>query len=247
LLKLDLRNFDANTSIKIILDKGQPLQYTTKTAQDSLFLQRENDEWTIVAAPALSQKGPHRYGTFKDAFNHEMVFVYGTIGTKEENKWSINKARYDAETWYYRGNGAVDIISDREYSIAAYKDRGVILFGNKNTNSAWKALLSDCPIQVERKRITVGQRSWNGDDLGAYFVWPVPGSNMASVGVITGSGIKGMQSANGNQYFAGASGFPDFMIYRLNMLQTGPAGVKLAGFFDHNWTLDDNNLVASED
>ena len=42
-----------------------------------------------------------------------MVFVYGTSGTKEENDWSYNKARYDAETWYYRGNGAVDMIADK--------------------------------------------------------------------------------------------------------------------------------------
>jgi len=38
-------------------------------------------------------KGPQRYGTFKDAFNNRMIFVYGTSGTKEENEWSFNKAR----------------------------------------------------------------------------------------------------------------------------------------------------------
>jgi hypothetical protein len=175
-----------------------------------------------------------------------MVFVYGTAGSKEENEWSMNKARYDAETWYYRGNGAVDIIADKEYSPAKYKDRGVILFGNKNTNAAWKILLNDCPIQVERNKIVAGNKQWSGDDLAAYFVWPLSHSALASVGVISGSGIKGMNAANANQYFAGASGFPDFMIYRLQMLVAGTKEVKAAGFFDNDWKLGEANMVANE-
>lgn len=192
------------------------------------------------------QHRPHRYGTLREAFNHRMVFVYGTGGTKEENDWSRNKARYDAETWYYRGNGAVDVISDREFSLAKYKDRSVILFGNKTTNRAWPALVGNCPIQVERNRVTTGSKTWQGDDLSAYFVWPIRGSATASVGVISGSGIKGMNAANANQYFAGASGFPDFMIYSLKMLQAGASEVKLAGFYDHNWKLKDGELVAAD-
>jgi hypothetical protein len=58
-----------------------------------------------------------------------------------------------------------------------------------------------------------------------------------------------MKAANANQYFAGASGFPDFMVYSLQMLQSGINEVKIAGFFDNNWKLDpahfvDNNLTA---
>jgi hypothetical protein len=175
-----------------------------------------------------------------------MVFVYGTTGTKEENTWSFNKARFDAETWYYRGNGAIDIISDKEFSLTKYKDRGVILYGNNNTNAACKVLLSDCPIQVERNKITAGSRQWTGDDLAAYFVWPIKSSSTASIGVVSGSGLKGMNAANANQYFAGASGFPDFMIFGLDMLQTGAGGVKLAGFFDNVWKLDNINVVENK-
>ena len=131
--------------------------------------------------------------------------------------------------------------------MSKYRDRGIILYGNKNTNAAWKSLLNDCPIQVERNKITAGEKQWVGDDLAAYFVWPVRNSKIASVGVISGSGIKGMKAANANQYFAGASGFPDFMIYRLNMLVSGAGEVKLAGFFDNSWKLDDSNLVEVKD
>jgi hypothetical protein len=200
----------------------------------------------VTQKPSPAQKGPHRYGTFKEAFNKNMVFVYSTKGTKEENKWSVAKAKYDAETWYYRGNGAVDIIADKDFSLEKYKDRGVILFGNKNSNSAWKELLSDCPIQVERNKITAGNKTWTGETLGAYFTWTIRNSTVASVSVVSGSGLGGMKAANANQYFAGASGFPDFMIFDLDMLQTGVLGVKFAGFFDHNWKLDEGNFAESK-
>ncbi len=106
-------------------------------------------------------------------------------GVKKHEEW------HDAETWYYRGNGAVDIISDKEFTLSDYKDRGVILYGNKNSNEAWKILLDDCPIQVERIRIIAGNKIGQGDDLSAYFIWPIRSSNNASVGVIVGAGLRG--------------------------------------------------------
>ena len=246
LLKLQLQNFGANTALKIYLDGGEAMAYTTTSANDSLFLLKENKQWKIASKPSTEEKGPQRYGTFKDAFNHRMVFVYGTKGNKEEKEWSLAKARFDAESWYYRANGAVDIIADTEFSLAKYRDRGIILYGNKTSNAAWKILLNDCPIQVERNKIIAGSRQWQGDDLAAYFVWPIRNSSIASVGVISGTGVKGMKAANANQYFAGASGFPDFMIYGSKMLLSGAREIKLAGFFNHRWELDEGNMVVNE-
>ena len=236
LLQLNLSDIGGSATVKIVLD-SQALAYHTKGANDSIVLKKENGKWALSSAPSAAQKNPVRYGTFKDAFKYNMVFVYGTTGTKEENEWSYNKALYDAETWYYRGNGALDIIADKTFDAAKYKDRGVIIFGNANTNSAWKQLLSGCPIQVNRNTISVGEKTFTGDDLSAYFVWPQQNSTFASIGVVTGTGLKGMNAANANQYFAGASGFPDFMIYSLDMLKKGPSEIKLAGFFDNDWKL----------
>ncbi|MEO8568638.1 MAG: alpha/beta hydrolase-fold protein [Ginsengibacter sp.] len=242
LLKLALNNFPVHSDINILLDSNS-IQYIIKSNNDSIFLLHENNHWVISKAPNSYQKNPERYGTFKEAFNHQMIFVYGTAGSKEENDWNFNKAKYDAETWYYRGNGAVDIIPDKEYSLAKYAGRNVIIYGNANTNSTWNILLSDCPIKVNRNSIKIGSESYTGDDLGAYFVWPMKKSSTNSVGIISGTGIKGMNAANANQYFAGASGFPDFMIFRLNMLQSGADEVEMAGFFDNDWKLTNEDLI----
>lgn len=238
LLKLALDQFAPNSSLSIELDGMKPLLYTIKTPHDSLYISKKSGEWMIGNKPGDHEKLPGRYGTFKEAFNNRMIFVYGTTGNKEENEWSLAKARYDAEAWYYRGNGAVDIITDKEFSLSKYKDRGIVLYGNKSSNSAWEQLLAGCPIQVDRNIIKAGDKTWTGDDLAAYFTWPAPNSLVSSVAVITGTGLKGMRSADANQYFAGGSGFPDFMIFRTAMLISGPEQIQMAGFFNNEWKLD---------
>jgi hypothetical protein len=119
----------------------------------------------------------------------------------------------------------------------------VIIYGNKSINKAWNILLSNCPIQIERNKITAGGKQWTGEDLSAGFVWPLRGSDIASVGVVGGSGLTGMKAAYANQYFAGASGFPDFMIYTAKMLMTGVDEVKMAGFYDNQWKLSEEEMI----
>jgi hypothetical protein len=237
LLKLALTEFGAGKPVTITLD-GQPaINHTTRSASDTILLRRDGDRWAMTTAPTPMQKNPRRNGTFKDAFTNRMVFVYGTAGTPEENAWAYNKARYDAETWYYRGNGAVDMVADKAFSPAQYANRGVVIYGNQTTNRAWSSLLADCPIQVSRGQLTMGTERYTGDELGTYFVWPRADSPTASVAVVAGTGLPGMQAANANQYFAGASGFPDYMVFDINMLKDGAKGLRAAGFFDNNWSL----------
>jgi hypothetical protein len=69
-------------------------------------------------------------------------------------------------------------------------------------------------------------------------MWPRPDSEVASVAVVTGSGLKGMKAADANQYFAGGSGFPDYMVFTLDMLREGVKGVKAAGFYGNDWSLE---------
>ena len=236
-LRLALAEFGAAVPVTITLDGSPALTHTTRSATDTLVLRKENGRWTTAERIKPTEKGPHRNGTFKEAFTNRMVFVYGTGGNPAENEWAYTKARYDAETWYYRGNGAVDIIADNAFDPARYANRGVILFGNQTTNKAWDKLLANCPIQVSRGQLSVGSQRFTGDDLGTYFIWPRADSQTASVAVVAGTGLPGMKAANANQYFAGGSGFPDFMVFDISMLKEGGKGIRTAGFFDNNWAL----------
>ena len=244
LLSLDLAAFEKGMLVKISFDGSPSVSYEVKKNNEIIYLKKETD-WQLTVTPALSQKGIHRNGTFKDGFRHQMVFVYSTGGNKEEAGWAFEKAKYDAETWYYRGNGAVDIVSDKDFRPENYADRSVVLYGNKYSNLAWNKLLASCPVTVENGKISIGEKHCVGDDLAAYFVWPRQDSDIASVAVISGTVKKGFLAANANQYFSGGSGFPDLMIFSLDMLKNGIKEVKMAGFFGNDWSVEKGEFVTN--
>lgn len=232
-LELDLSDFKIGETIQLQLDK-QSLPIVRNNPTITFVY---NGSWTIGSAPPAHEKGIVRNGGFKEPFKNRMIFVYGTKGTPEENTWALNKARYDAETWYYRANGAIDILSDVEYLEGTnLDDRGVILYGNNTTNAAAAVLLKDCPVKIERSKVTIGDKSWTGDDMGAYHIWP-KSDHKTAVALIGGTGVKGMRAADANQYLAGGSGFPDFMVFRLDMLKNGDKAINAAGYFNNRWEL----------
>jgi dienelactone hydrolase len=241
-LKIDLPGFNIGDTIKIELDKEAIT--VIKTSENGVVLTRDG-KWNVGSAPSLSEKGIIRNGGLKEAFNHRMIFVYGTKGTAEENAWSYNKAVYDLETWYFRGNGAVDVLSDVEFLKINYADRGIVLYGNNTTNAAAAALLKECPIKMERGKASVGNKTYTGDDIGAFYIWPNSLSNHSMIALIGGTGIQGMRAADANQYFSGGSGFPDFMVFTIDMLKGGDNGLKAAGFYGNQWQLGQDYQLAN--
>ncbi len=86
------------------------------TASASIWLVRTGGTWSVSQSPPLRlAKRPARQGPFKEAFRNRFILVFGTKGTPEENAWSLARARFDAETFWYRGNGSVDIVSDATF------------------------------------------------------------------------------------------------------------------------------------
>jgi poly(3-hydroxybutyrate) depolymerase len=242
LLSLNLDAFAVGTKVKIVLDSLATVEYNVKEQNETIYL-KKGTQWELATAPGVTEKNPLRNGTLKDAFRNRMVYVYATGGTKEEKDWAFEKARYDAETWYFRGNGAVDIVADKDFDPKNFKDRGVILYGNKTTNLAWDKILKNCPVTVANGKISVGTKEFTGNDLAAYFIWPRADSKIASVTVITGTGKNGFQAANANQYFSGGSGFPDLMIFSAEMLKSGMKEVKMSGFFGNDWSVEKGEFV----
>jgi hypothetical protein len=78
-----------------------------RPAADTLWLERTEAGWQVAAEFGPDMKNPLRGGPLKEAFRNRFVFVYGTAGTPEENAWMLARARFDAETFWYRGNGSI--------------------------------------------------------------------------------------------------------------------------------------------
>lgn len=200
-------------------------------------LEQMDGHWGVATATPVARKNPRRNGPFKDAFRHRMIFVFGTRGTPEENAWALARARFDAEAFWYRGNGAVEVMSDTQFDPAKNRDRGIILYGHAEMNAAWPVLLAHSPVQVRRGQVQVGGRIVERDDLATLFLQPRPDSAVASVGVVAGTGMKGLRLTQRLPYFMAGTGYPDCLVLAPEFLAKGTAGIVTAGFFGNDWSV----------
>ena len=194
----------------------------------------------------LQSKGAHRYGTFKEAFRNSMALVYGTAGTPQENTWAFARARFDAEKLWYQGNASVDVLADTEFVPSQEPDRNVVLYGNSRTHRLWKTLLPDSPVTVDRERVVLGEERLRRPDICCIFVRPRPGSNTASVGVVSGTGIEGMMLSHIVRYLEPGLGLPDLTVFNSDVLTQGDTGIILTGFFGLDWSMTSGEFVAGK-
>jgi len=233
LLEVDL--IKLKDTITNIVINGKDIEVV---AHSKVYVKSEGEIWEKTSAPSLKEKGPHRNGGFKDAFRNNVVFVYATKGSDMENEWYYNKARFDAETFWYRANGNIEIVKDVDFNSEKYKDRNVIIYGNKTNNAAWKKLLKNSPIQVSNDLVQFGNKKLPGSKWGMYFTVPRADSEIATVGVITASGITGMKAAYANNYLVNGTTFPDVLLFDDSVLDEGDVNVKCAGFFGNDWSIE---------
>jgi hypothetical protein len=209
-----------------------------------IFLERSAGKWNVAQSlPNQYHKSPYRYGGFKSAINRNVIFIYGTAGNKEENNWSFQKARYDAEQFWYQGNGSIKLISDKQLMKERYEAFNFVIYGNAETNLAWKILLVDCPVQITKGKVKIGNKEYNGNDLACLFVYPQKENINGIVGVVSGSGITGMKLTDRRLYLQPGYPFPDLMMYDSEFTTKGIDGVLASGFFGLDWSVNKGEFV----
>ena len=239
-LALDIPSLKLPEAETNIIIDGKKIPVPTSKA---VTLKKVDNEWQITGDIPVTEKYPARYAGFKFAFTNNVVFVYATGGTPVENEWYMNKARFDSETFLYRGNGSIEVIADKDFNPDTYADRNVVIYGNASNNKAWAKLLTNSPVQVKQGEITVGSKSFKGSNYGIYFIYPRTDSKTASIGVVAGTGIEGMKGTFPNDYFFGFNGFPDLAVFTVDMLRNGIKGVKMSGFFGNDWSVEKGNFI----
>ena len=105
------------------------------------------------------------------------------------------------------------------------------------------SLLSECPVQFSTGQVRLGERLLEGDQYGAFFVYPRSDSEKATVGVVTATGDRGMKAAYANLYLLNGTTFPDLLLFDHTVLQTGVQGVRVAGFFGNDWGIEGGDFV----
>ncbi len=242
-MNFNLNSLEGTDPVNFVLD-GVKLDKLTCLKDKTLTLIREGGSWVQASSSTLhAQKNALRSGNFKAAFNHRFQFVVGTKGTFAENEWALSKAKFDAETFWYRGNGSVDILLDTEFNPTKEVDRSVILYGNADTNSAWKVLLKEVDLEVHRGVAVFGKEKIEGENRAALFVRPRFNSSIAYVAAVSGTGIVGMRLTDRIPIFLSGVGIPDCIALSPESLSQGVAGVKAAGFFGNDWTVGGGDFI----
>ncbi len=241
-LAIDVGHLAPNQPIDVNLD-GHALNWLNVPGDShKLWFERQGDEWASADPPEPQLKGPARYGTFNSAFGNHALLVYGTSGNGDENAWAAAKARFDAETFYYRGGGALEVLPDSRFDFNRDTDHNVILYGNADTNTAWQQLLSTSPVEVRRGHVRVGTRTETSDDLAVVTVRPRPGSDTATVGVVAGTGLVGMRLTDRLRWFVSGIVYPDLMILEPKTLSEGTPGIRACGYFGLDWRTETGDI-----
>jgi pimeloyl-ACP methyl ester carboxylesterase len=245
-LSIDKRILRAHTAATVELDSQKNEVRLDDISTDGIWFGKEQGKWRQVGAPSAATKGARRYGTFKESFRNRMALVYGTSGTPRENSWAFARARYDAEKLWYQGNASVDVLADTEFVPSKEPDRNVVLYGNSQTHRLWRALLPDCPVNLDRGSIVVGGKSVKRPDICCIFIRPRAGSEVASVGVVSGTGIEGLMLSHVVMYLEPGLGLPDLTVFNSDVLTKGDAGIILTGFFGLDWSMESGEFVGGQ-
>jgi predicted esterase len=250
-----LPHSEGKEKIEVELD-GQTVPGPRAVLQSSdrasrIWLLRSSGKWSLDRSPTPpAQKRPHRQGPFKEAFRNRFILVIGTTGTPEENTWGLARARFDAEAFAYRGNGSVDVLTDAVFvklrRLPDYRERNVILYGHSECNAAWPVLLAESPIQVRRGQIRIGKRVAQGDGFACLFIRPLPESDRASVGVVSGTGLAGMRLTERLPYFSSGVAYPDVTLLDAKTLATGATTPLAAGYFGDFWDVESGEFAWKE-
>ncbi|MCF8240944.1 MAG: S9 family peptidase [Melioribacteraceae bacterium] len=243
ILGIDSEILDMKSPLTIILDETKIPGINITNSDGKIWLGRSDGGWKIIETPSVQEKGPHRYGTFKSAFVNNALLVYGTTGSLEENNWSMAKARYDAEQFWYQANGSFDIVSDEEFLSGNFTNRNVILYGNSKTNRAWDSLTENVPVNVSNGKIEIGDKVIEKDGLACLFVYPMNGTTNNSVGFVSGTSLAGMKLTNTLPYLTAGIAYPDVTIISPNILKGGEDGYIGTGFFGGDWQVDSGEFI----
>ncbi|MDG2020962.1 MAG: prolyl oligopeptidase family serine peptidase [Phycisphaerales bacterium] len=204
------------------------------------------EEWRRAATFNPKEKNAGRSGGFKDAFRRTPLLVVGTLGSDEEDRITLARAILDAETFLYRGNGGFDVMLDTDFDVDQHPRRNIILYGNMETNAAWSTLLGDDPLQIDREGIRFGELKLEGDDLAVLAIRPRPRWASGSIGIVAGTGPRGLRLTERIPYFRSGVHYPDLVVFGPESIAPGTEGldgIRAAAYFENDWMLEDDFAI----
>lgn len=213
-------------------------------AGDATFVRTRRGHWSAEALPRGPAKRKGLEGPVADAFLGSFLLVRGTTSPDAWERAVIAreveaKAR-DWERLYHCRPRVRDDSAVTEADIAAHH---LILYGGPAANALTAKVAGKLPIPIERDRIRVGNKTFQGDDVGVKLCYPNPLNPERYVVVFAGLSPAALDQINnrfGNWFGWGPYDNYDWFDYGVFDARTvSPETFLCVGFFDQAWQLDD--------
>ncbi len=235
LTRLAVRLHPSIAQLICVLDGGPPLylvgagEFEVERRPDGHWRQAGGDRATTFQRPGAS-------GPFKRGFDRDFLWVVGTTGTPEESRELAARARQDQLAWHYRAAGAPPFLTDRQFLAGHFPGRNLILYGNRDTNAAFAALLPEtAPFDARRGLLRLGTQRFEAPGLAALTLHPRPGGGLLTL--LADTGPPGTRLTQLSAHFLSGAGFPDYLLFGPEVLTQGDPAVLTTGRFDESWNL----------
>ena len=166
-------------------------------------------------------------GPIEDAYNYPFMVVRG-VGE------AATAADRFADEWDLYADGKPRIRDASKVTDADIARYNLVLFGRPGENAVTKRIADRLPIKFDGDAFVVAGRKFNGDNVGAAFIYPNP-LNPERYVVVQAGPLWG-QSLDINHKF---DLMPDFIIYNDEIEKDKTDHALCAGFFDRRWQLSD--------
>lgn len=241
LLQIKMRPLLGKSTFKVTLD-GQEIGLDGIT-EEGAVLSKTGGKWDILP-PSKPVKTIADEGGIKACFGREVTGVYGTGGKGQLKDWAYQKARYDAETWWYRGNAALDLSSDTQYDWQN-SEGNVVLYGNPSTNSTLKSLLDSRVLMgsspfTEKGDLEIDEHSFAGDHG---VIWSGSLVGHRRLGLVGGTSATGLRAIERVPLFLSGAHIPELFVNSTEMYLKGSKGVVAAGFYGPDWGVESGTFA----
>lgn len=188
--------------------KSWPASLTLTVDGSTIKVQKASRLFFAKTASGWKQRGPFSLAErnsmatlgFKDVFNRRFLAVVGVSGSTRETAWAWDKVRFDNELFLYRGNGAFDIVTDKELKAnpGLAKGRNVLLYGHADMNQAWSLYV---PAAERLLRSTSKSR-------GGLMTWVKQGEDKGVVAALAGTDLNALRRTDRLPIFTPGQGAP---------------------------------------
>jgi predicted esterase len=224
----------------LVVDGATVLRLPANPPPVPLVLQRTADGWT--PAPYGPAPGPRKLpglsGPLTDAYFEPVLHVYGTAVPDETDalKAAAERAGNNWILWIWDHDQRV--VADSAVTPEDIRDKTLVLFGTARDNTLLARIAPGLPLGIGEDGIRVGDRLFDGEDVGVRLVAPNPLNPSRYVVVQAGNTAAATVAGNALPDF-----LPDYVVYDATTVEQRERFVArhhpplAAGFFDTQWRL----------